>query len=85
MGGISNASLSFTDDMLTCPPVRGRDVKTTLKHFAIVSYAVPPERVRPYVDPQFDLDCFPGAQGEPLVWVSMVPFEDQDFRFAAAP
>src|SRR5262249_52485734 len=25
-----------------------------------------------------------GPRGEPLVWVSMVPFEDQDFRFRAA-
>ncbi len=81
----SDANLRFTEDMLTCPPVRGRDVKATLEHFAIVSYAVPPDRVRPYVDPQFDLDCFPGTEGEPLVWVSMVPFEDQDFRFAAMP
>ena len=81
----SCGDLTFTDEMLTCPPVRGCDVKATLEHFAIISYAVPPDRVSPYVDPLFELDCFPNAQGEPLVWVSMVPFEDQDFRFAAAP
>ena len=85
MDRCSSANLTFTEDLLTCPPVRGRDVKATLEHFAIVSYAVPPDRVRRYVDPMFDLDCFSGAQGEPLVWVSMVPFEDQDFRFAAVP
>jgi len=62
----------FTEAMLTRPPVRGRDVEAALEHFAIVSYAVPPERVRPHVDPAFDLDCFAGPHGEPLVWVSMV-------------
>lgn len=78
------ANLTFTGAMLTRPPLRGRDVEATLEHFAIVSYAVPPDRVRPHVHPAFDLDCFAGQQGEPLVWVSMVPFKDQDFRFAAA-
>lgn len=79
------AGLRFNDDLLTRPPVAGRDVVTNLEHFAIVSYAVPVQRVRPLIDPRFDLDRFPGAGGEPSVWVSMVPFEDQDFRFAALP
>lgn len=84
MGDNAFAGLAFTDALLTRPPLRGRDVEATLDHFAIVSYAVPPDRVRPHVHPAFDLDCFAGPSGEPLVWVSMVPFEDQDFRFAAA-
>lgn len=75
----------FTDELLTRPPVAGRDALASLEHFAIVTYAVPAGRVRPHVDPVFDLDCFPSPDGEPLVWVSMVPFEDQDFRFVAAP
>jgi Uncharacterized conserved protein (COG2071) len=77
--------LTFTQELLTRPPVCGRDVVATLEHFAIVSYAVPVNRVRPHVHEAFDLDCFPGAGGTPLVWVSMVPFEDQDFRFVALP
>jgi len=79
------AGLTFTEDLLTRPPVSSWDVVATLEHFAIVSYAVPAVRVRPHVHPAFDLDCFPGPHGEPSVWVSMVPFEDQDFRFAALP
>lgn len=75
---------SFTADLLTRPAVAGIDVEATLEHFSIVTYAVAPERVRPHVNPAFDLDCFQGPQGQPLVWVSMVPFEDQDFRFVAA-
>ncbi len=77
--------LRFTAELLTRPPVSGRDVLATLEHFAIISYAVPADRVRPHVHPGFDLDCFPGSDGRPLVWVSMVPFEDQDFRFVALP
>jgi hypothetical protein len=69
----------FTDELLTRPPVSARDVETTLEHFAIISYAVAPERVRPHVHPSFDLDCFPGPKGKPLICVSVVPFEDQDF------
>ncbi|OWK45680.1 DUF2071 domain-containing protein [Fimbriiglobus ruber] len=77
--------LAFTSELLTRPPVAGWDVEASLEHFAIVSYAVPPQRVRPHVYPGFDLDYFPGPNGDPLVWVSMVPFEDQDFRFVAVP
>jgi hypothetical protein len=65
--------------------VARRDVVTTLKHFAIVTYAVDPVRVRPLVHPRFDLEIFPAADGTARAWVSMVPFEDQDFRFAGAP
>ena len=77
--------LAFNDDLLTKPALSPGDVVATLQHFAIVSYAVPARRVRPHVDPAFDLDCFPSPSGEPLVWVSMVPFEDQDFHFVAFP
>lgn len=84
MSGDPSNRLAFTEALLTRPAVSGLDVEATLEHFAIVSYAVPPERVRPHVHPAFDLDCFAGPQGEPLVWVSMVPFEDQNFRFVAA-
>src|SRR5579862_2184463 len=81
----SFTGLTFTRELLTRPPVCGRDVVATLEHFAIVWYAVPASRVRPHVHQAFDLDCFPGPECGPLVWVSMVPFEDQDFRFVALP
>ncbi|MEI9895065.1 MAG: DUF2071 domain-containing protein [Chthoniobacter sp.] len=77
--------MRFTGEMFLRPKVNGWSVLTTLRHFAIVSYAVPAERVRPYVPAAFALDTFSGADGNPVVWVSVVPFEDQDFRFAAAP
>lgn len=78
-------NLKFTSELLTRPAISPGDVETSLEHFAIVSYAVAPERVRPHVHPSFDLDCFVGPDGKPFVGVSMVPFEDQDFRFAALP
>lgn len=56
-----------------------------LGHFAIVTWAVDPARVRPHVDGCFSLDVYPGPDGEPRVWVSAVPFEDQDFHVLAAP
>jgi hypothetical protein len=74
--------LRFTNAMLARPALAFGDVVASLEHFAIISYAVSPERVRPHVHPRFDLDCFDGADGTPRVWVSVVPFEDQDFRLA---
>ena len=62
----------------------GIDAVTTLRHFAIITYAVPPERLRALVDPRFDLDCVE-LGGAPRALLSVVPFEDQDFRAAAFP
>jgi hypothetical protein len=76
-------SLRFTKAMLTRPPLARGDVIAHLEHFAIVSYAVSPERVRPHVHPRFEFDCFTAADGTSRVWVSVVPFEDREFRFAA--
>jgi Uncharacterized conserved protein (COG2071) len=74
--------LQFADGLLTRPVVSGRDALATLHHFATISYAVDPARVRPHVHMRFDLDCFVQLDTGPRALVSMVPFEDQDFRFA---
>jgi hypothetical protein len=74
----------FTDALLSRPPVSRCDAIATLRHFAIISYAVDPEKVRPHVHPRFDLDSFIESANGPRVLVSMVPFEDQDFHFAGA-
>ncbi len=60
------------------------DAITTLRHFAIVTYAVPPERLRPLVHLRFDLDTVV-IDGAGRALISVVPFEDQDFRAAAWP
>jgi len=76
--------LSFTPGMLRRPTPTGIDAVTTLRHFAIVTWAVPPERLRPFVHPRFELDCVE-VGGAPRALLSAVPFEDQDFRAAAFP
>lgn len=76
--------LQFTEGMLLRPKVRGIDVVSGLVHFAIVTYAIPPERLRPHVHERFDLDCIE-VDGEQLALVSVVPFLDRDFRFAWMP
>jgi hypothetical protein len=75
-------ALSFTPAMLQRPTAAGIDAVTTLRHFAIVTYAVPAARLRPVVDTRFDLDCI-DVDGAPHGLLSVVPFEDQDFRGAA--
>ena len=67
------------------PPARGLDAVATLAHFAIVTWAVPPEPLRLLIHPRFDLDLIRTAQGAERALVSVVPFEDQDFHFAALP
>ena len=78
------STIRFTPSLLTRPTVSRWDVVTMLRHFAIVTYAVEPERVRTHVHPRFDLELFPNADGSARAWVSAVPFEDQDFCFVGA-
>ncbi len=77
-------SLIFTDDLLKRPSPAGLDVQTTLRHFAIITYAVPPSRLRGLIDSRFELDCIE-IEGEQYALLSVVPFEDQDFRSAVFP
>ncbi|HEX7240260.1 MAG TPA: DUF2071 domain-containing protein [Longimicrobiaceae bacterium] len=58
---------------------------TTLRHFALVTYAFPPERLLPHLHPRFEPETVPGPGGAPRALLSVVPFEDADFRFAALP
>jgi hypothetical protein len=80
-----DSTATFTRESLMRPPARWCDVVTRLRHFAIVTYAIPPERLRPLVDPRFDLDCIVDGKNGRKAMVSMVPFEDQDFHFAGCP
>jgi hypothetical protein len=71
----------FGPGRLTRPRVSGIDVVTTLRHFALVSYACDPERLAVHLHPRFVPDTL--ADGRALL--SVVPFFDVDFRFAACP
>lgn len=75
----------FSAALLTRPPLTLLSVVATLQHFALISYAVDPARVRPQVDERYELDCFVQTAAGPRVLVSVVPFADQDFRFVRLP
>ncbi|MCA9321607.1 MAG: DUF2071 domain-containing protein [Planctomycetes bacterium] len=77
--------LEFTTDRVTRPPPGGIDVEATLSHFAIITYKVDPEKLRPHVHDRFDLDCILDRDGASKALVSMVPFLDRDFRLARYP
>ncbi len=55
--------------------------ETLLRHFALVTYAAPPERLRPHIpSDRFDIPTFSIAGGERAL-LSAVPFLDVDFHF----
>ncbi len=67
------------------PPTRWHDVRARLGHFAMVTYAVDPSRLRPLVHPRYELDCITDAKGRKRALISMVPFQDQDFHCVGLP
>ncbi len=75
----------FTQELLARRGPRAIDAVSGLEHFAIVTYAIPPERLRPHVHERFDLDTVDGANGERRALISAVPFMDRDFRVARMP
>ena len=63
------------------PPLARLGARTTLRHFALITYALPPERLAPHVDTgRFEIETFP-IGGRQLALLSAVPFLDVDFRF----
>lgn len=77
-------TLTFNADLLSRKPPRGIDVDTTLAHFAIITCLIDPDLVRPQIHPRFNLDLIEHA-GREWALLSVVPFVDQDFRFAKIP
>ncbi len=77
--------LQFNSEMLTRKPSSGLTVETTLSHFAIVSYMVEPEALRPHVHERFELDCITTREGTQKALISVVPFLDRDSRFVRCP
>lgn len=64
------------------------DVRSDLRHFALINYTLPPERLRPHVHERFELATFPidgQPQAQPKAMISAVPFLDEDFCFRALP
>lgn len=62
------------------PPLRWHHATTHLDRFAIVTWAVEPERLARHLPPGFEVDDRDG-----IGYLSVVPFLDRRFRFQAAP
>lgn len=69
----------YSEANLTRPEPGWLGVTTRLRHFSIVTYAIPPERLRPFVDARFDLEIV-DIDGNPRALISAVSFFDTEFR-----
>ena len=56
------------------------DIRSDLLHFALITHALPAERLRPHIHDRFDIPTFP-IDGQKLALMSAVPFLDLDFSF----
>jgi hypothetical protein len=63
------------------PPWHWLEARTTLRHFALINYAVDPERLHAHIPAdRFDIPTFRVA-GTERAFLSVVPFWDRRFRF----
>ena len=63
-------------------PIGLLDVRSKLRHFALITYALPAARLLPYIPTdRFEIPEFP-IGGQRLALMSAVPFIDVDFHFS---
>lgn len=74
--------LLFENFLKPRPAPRGIDVFSILRHFAIVTYAVDPNRLRKLIHPRFELLSVQ-VGGQERALISVVPFQEFEFRRAA--
>ncbi len=60
-------------------------VKSILKHLCVVTYAVPPERLRPHLPQELELETIATPQGETRALLSAVTFFNHNFSNARIP
>jgi len=60
------------------------DICSDLLHFALITYALPADRLRPYIPDRFDIPTFP-IDRKQLALMSAVPFLDDGFHFKFLP
>lgn len=61
------------------------DIDSPLRHFALITYAVPAERLAPHIPAdRFEIPTFE-IEGKQLALMSVVPFIDHGFRFRLLP
>ncbi|MBT2773620.1 DUF2071 domain-containing protein [Halomonas sp. ISL-60] len=78
------ASRKFEDYLIKRPKPKGIDVLCGLKHFAIITYAVPARRFEGLFPERFVLDAVE-IDGQAMGLISVVPFIDVDFTSAVFP
>ena len=76
--------LNFKDFLVKRPKPKGIDVLCGLKHFAIITYAVPEDRFSGLFPDRFKLDTIE-INGKAHGLISVVPFIDVDFTSAVFP
>lgn len=77
-------SRKIQDYLIDRPKPKGIDVLCGLKHFAIITYAVPSDRFRGIFPERFRLDTVE-IDGQEMGLISVVPFIDVDFTSAVFP
>ncbi len=85
MSTLSEKPAQFSPLMLRRPQVGWFDARTTLRDFAIITYAVEPKRLARHLAPGFEPDVFVGSDGEEMAFVSAVSFRNDGFHFRFAP
>lgn len=71
----------FNHRLTAVPRQRFLNAETDLEHFALINYALPSERLRPHIHPDFEL-VTKKIDGREMALMSAVPFVDKDFCFA---
>lgn len=69
------------DYLIDRPKPKGIDIHCGLKHFSIITYAVPAERFQGILPERFQLDTV-DINGKKMGLISVVPFIDVDFTSA---
>ncbi|MQX52285.1 DUF2071 domain-containing protein [Alcanivorax sediminis] len=77
-------SRKIKDYLIERPKPQGIDVLCRLKHFSIITYAVPSSRFKGIFPERFQLDAVE-IDGQEMGLISVVPFIDVDFTSAVFP
>src|ERR1700761_9540443 len=75
----------FLESDVVMPKPTWLAVATTLRAFAIVTYAVDPAALAKLLPSGFEPEVFDLEDGSRRALISAVPFQDIDFRFNSCP
>ncbi len=75
---------NFQQVLTPRPQPKNIDIQCKLQHFALITYAIDPEKFKPIIPERFKLDTI-FYQGKEQALMSVVPFIDVDFTSAVYP